>query len=206
MAAIKNIINLWHRISWRPNAATWAELLLILAVYPLMLWANPTYFTEDGWVENIQLLILFAAVIIAWRAKQNRPLFVFVGLMIIFMIMRETNLLRGYFCRAYLPEGALCRWKSFSYGYLAEGFRLLFVICAALYFCRQKLWKTVFIYLCRAPIFIWDIAIFCIMALGGTFAEFACIDNEIMEESCELICYLALVNCIYRYSKVSVES
>ena len=38
------------------------------------------------------------------------------------------------------------------------------------------------------------------MIVGGTAAEFQSIDNEILEECCELIAYLALTNCIWRYT------
>ena len=207
MTTIGNFFGgLWQRIDWKPNALTWVELCLMAAVYPLMQWAEPIYFAEDGWVENVQLLVLLGTGIIACRARQNRPLFIFAALVVIFMIMRETNLFRGYFCRAYLSVDALCRWEAFEYGYLAKGMRLLFVIGSVGYFLWHKLWQPVLKYLWHAPIFIWDIGIFCGMALGGTVAEFACIDNEIMEESCELICYLALANCIYRYTRVSAEN
>lgn len=195
---------LWQRIDWKPDAVTLLEILLILLVYPLMKWGNPVYFVEDGWVENLQLLILLGGAILALRAKQNKKLFVFVAFALLFMIMRETNLFRGYFCMAYLSPDDLCRWEAFQYGYLAKGARLVFVAYVLYYFVRHKLWQPMIEYVLKAPVFVWDFLILFLMAVGGTVAEFSCIDSEIMEECCETILYLALVKCVYRYSKISL--
>ena len=194
----------WQRIDWRPNVLTCLEIALILLIYPLMQWANPQYFVEDGWVENIQLLVLLAAIIIALRTKLNRPLFVFAALVIVLMIMRETNLFRGYFCAVYLQPGVLCRWEEFSYGYLVKGIRWVFVAYALYYFVRHKIWQPIMKYVLNAPIFVWDILICGLMIIGGMIAEMACVDNEVMEECCEWVCYLALTNCVYRYSRLSL--
>lgn len=198
------ILNLWQRINWKPNLLTWVELILILSIYPVMQYANPQLFVEDGWVENIQLIVLAAAIVVAMRAKQERSLFVFAAMFVAFMIMRETNMFRGYFCAAYLEPDAMCRWEAFKYGYVAKALRLLWVAFMLYYFIRHKLWQPIKKYIFKAPIYVLDLLILGAMIVGGTVAEFADIDNEIMEECCELVCYLALFNCILRYRKVQI--
>lgn len=195
---------LWQRINWRPNLCTWAEVLLMIMIVPFMQWGNPVWFVEDGAVENIQLLVLIIAFVIALRAENQRKFFIFAALMVLFMIMRETNLFRGYFCEKYLSGDAVCRWKDFKYGYIPEGFRLLFAGGTLIYFICCKLWQPLWKYVCRAPIFIWDILILGITVVGGTVAEFPCVDNEILEELCELICYIAVANCIWRYRQIKI--
>ena len=198
------ILNAWHRINWRPNACTWLEILLLLAVAPIMYWANPEWFVEDGLVENIQLAVLILAFIIAIRAPNHRRFFIFAGLIVIFMIMRETNLFRGYFCAKYLTPDAICRWSDFKYGYLATCGRIVFALITLWYFIKHKLWQPLWQYIVKAPIFVWEFLIIAITVVGGTIAEFPLIDNEIMEECCELICYIAVANCIWRYRQIAV--
>ena len=195
---------LWQRINWQPNVCTWLELLLIMAVIPVMLRADPAWFVEDGLVENIQLIVLSLAFIVALKSQNQHRFFVFLGMIILFMIMRETNLFRGYFCEKYLSPYDICRWKEFKYGYLVTGGRLIFVAFVLWYFIKNKLWRPLWNYIVKAPIYIWDFTFLVLMILGGTIAEFSCIDNEIMEEFCELISYIVIGNCIWRYRQVSV--
>jgi len=207
MSTIGNFcLNLWKRIDWKFNFMTFVEVALLLAIYPLMRWQWPdaAYYVEDGWVENIQLAVLAIAAIIAFNTRNEHRLFVFAGLVLIFMILRETNLFRGYFCMAYLEPDAMCRWEDFEYGYLVKGARWVFVAYTVYYFLRHKVWQPIIKYIMKAPIFIWDIAIVGLMIVGGTLAEFPSIDNEIMEECCELTCYLALANCVWRYRQIKI--
>ena len=205
MLKISNIcLALWRRMNWRPNACTLIEILLLALIAPLMLWANPAWFVEDGIVENIQLLVLIAAFIIACRAQNQRPLFIFAAMIVIFLIMRETNMFRGYFCEKYLNPDDICRWKEFKYGFIPEAIRLLLAIVALGYFIRCKLWRPLWKYVVNAPIFVWDFLILGLTFVGGTIAEFPCIDNEILEECCELICYIAVANCIWRYRQIEL--
>ncbi len=205
MRKIWNIcLNLWQRIDWHPNGGTWLEVILLTAIWPLMRWADPVLFTEDGWVENIQLLVLIAAMVFALRAEHNRSLFVLAAFVAVFMIMRETNMFRGYLCMMLLPPQEICKLEAFRYGYLLKAVRWVFVLYVLYYFISRKVWKTLIEYIKKAPIFIWDFLVLGLMIIGGTIAEFASIDNEIMEECCELICYIAVANCIWRYRQVKI--
>ena len=189
----------WRRLNWSTNYGTWLEMVLIMAVVPAMRWGNPQWFVEDGLIENMQLLVLAAGLVVAFKATENRPLFVLAAFVVMFMIIRETNLFRGWFCEKYLSADELCKWSAFRYGWIADAVRWLFVGYIAYYAWRKRLWRLLGDYVQKAPIYVWDIAILGLMMVGGTVAEFACVDNEIMEEECELIAYVALVNCIYRY-------
>lgn len=197
--------NIWRRFDFSLNYLTWLEFGLLLLVWPLMRWANPALFVEDGIVENIQLLVLIAAIAVALRAKNNRELFIFAAFVLLLMIMRETNMFRGYFCAKYLANGENCRWSSFQYGWIAYVVRWLLVAVMAVYAIWHKLWQPIWNYIMKAPIYVWDLLILCLMIAGGTVAEFSAIDNEIMEESCELISYIALANCVYRYREIKIK-
>lgn len=197
--------NLQQRVNWRPNLMTWATLAVALLVIPaLMLPFNPQWFVENGWVENIQLIVLVAAIVIACRAKNNKPFFIFAALIVVFLIIRETNMFRDIFCAKYLQKGEACRWSSFEYGYLVQGARWLFAAFVAYYVWRHRLWRTAWQYICKAPIYVWDLLLLILSGLGATVAEFSCVDSEILEECCELVMYMALANCIWRYAKWNV--
>ena len=206
MNKIKEFINnLWCRCDWHIEPFTAFEIAMIPITALAMLWANPQWFVEDGVVENIQLLALFFAFMIACRAKNSKKMFMFFACIVLFMIMRETNLFRAYFCEKYLTSDTLCRWDAFKYGYLVSGGRSLFAIFILYYFLRYKIWKDIWRYAINAPVYVWDFIILAISVIGGTVAEFACVDNEILEECCELISYLALTNCIYKYTKFDIQ-
>ncbi|MBR6355968.1 MAG: hypothetical protein IKR92_03840 [Alphaproteobacteria bacterium] len=194
--------NLWQRMNWRPNLLTWATLAVALITVPaLLLPFNPQLFVENGWVENIQLVILVAAIVIACRAKNDRQLFIFAAFVVVFMILRETNMFRDIFCMKYLPQEETCRWSAFKYGYLVSAARWLFAAYVVYYVWRYRLWRTAWQYICKAPIYVWDLLLLGLAGCGATVAEFSCVDSETMEECCELVLYLALANCIWRYSK-----
>ena len=191
-----------QRINWRPNLMTWLELAAaVLSIPALLLPFNPQLFVENGWVENIQLVILVAAIVIACRAKKDKPLFIFAAFIVVFLIIRETNMFRDIFCMKFLSQGEVCRWSAFKYGYLVSGARWLFAAYVVYYAWRHHLWRTAWQYICKAPIYIWDFVIFGLAVFGATIAEFSCVDSETLEECCELVLYMALTNCIWRYAK-----
>lgn len=194
------------RISWQVNFLTFLEIAALIAVYPLMRFAPAAWFAEYGVVETSQLLLLLAGMVVALGSKINKPLFIFAAMLCFFMIMRETNMGRGYFCAQYLAEGQICRWSSFKYGYVPQAIRILYVLFMLYYFCRHKIYRLLWQYIAKAPLYFWDMAVLLSAAVGGSLAECSFIDNEIMEESCELIFYLALFNCIWRYKSIPLKA
>ena len=195
---IKNII---QRFDYKVSCITAIEFLLVALIYLMMKFADPSWFVENGIVENLQIVILVVAFIICITAKKDRSLFVFCGLVILLLIMREINFGRLYFCEKYLAANEVCRWKNLKYGYIAEYGRLLYSIGIVIYACYHKLWKVIWKYAILAPIYIWDIAIILLCTTLGIMAEFESVDNEILEESAEGIAYFALAYCLWRYSR-----
>ncbi|MBR1825272.1 MAG: hypothetical protein IJ770_01645 [Alphaproteobacteria bacterium] len=206
MNKIKVFFNdLRRRFDWHINRLTAIELLLTLLTVPMILWANPQWFTENGAIENTQLFVLLTAFAVALYAKKSGKLFVLAAFVVLFMIMRETNLFRAYFCEKYLSKDELCRWNAFKYGYLIESIRWIFAVYVLYYFIRHKIWRQIWQYILNAPVYVWDFMILGVSFIGGTVAEFECVDNEIMEESFELIFYITVVNCLYKYGKFTCK-
>jgi hypothetical protein len=196
-----------QRLVFGVNLLTIAEICFLLAILPLCYWANPNWFVENGVVETFQLIWLIGTLFLALGAKNDKSLFVFTALVVVLLIMRETNLGRHYFCEKYLNPTDLCRWKSMKYGIFVEPLRDLFWAYVFYYAYKHKLWKTVIEYILQAPVYVWDILLMLIGAFLGTISECRLLDNEILEECGELLCYLAFANCIWRYGYLqSAES
>ena len=106
MGFIKNIIS---RFDFSMTYFTVFELLLVLLIYPLIKYADPNLFVENGPVENLQLFILLIGMVVCLSGRQNKPLFVFCAFIIIFLMIRETNLGRSYFCAKYLTPTDVCK-------------------------------------------------------------------------------------------------
>lgn len=187
------------RMRWNINGLTIIEFIYILAIPFMMKFANPQFFTEGALVENLQLVVLAAAFVIAVKAPQNKTLFIALALLIILMLMRETNLGRSYFCEKYLSPDEICRWKKMKYGVIVEPLRDLYGLYILYYIFSRKVYKTVWQYVKQAPIYIFDSIIFIGAVISATIAEWPVIDNEILEESSELLMYIVFVNLILRY-------
>lgn len=203
---IREKMNFWDflkgipaRIRWNINGLTIIEFIYILAIPFMLKFANSQFFVEGALVENLQLVVLAVAFVIAVKAPQDRSLFIALALLIVLMLMRETNLGRSYFCEKYLSPDEICRWKKMKYGFIVEPLRGLYGLYILYYIWSRKVHKIVWQYLKQAPIYIFDSLVFVGAAIVATIAEWPIIDNEILEECCELLMYIGVVNLIYRY-------
>ncbi len=194
-----------NRLRWNVNFVTFLEVLLVCMLPFIMRYANPEWFMEGHFVENLQLVILIVAFFVAVKASNDKKMFYAIALVIVLLLMRETNLGRGYFCAKYLSPEDICRWKNLKYGFFVEPLRDLYGLSILYYVWRQKVYKTVGQYILKAPLFVWDLIIFVGAAVLAALAESQQIDNEILEESCETIMYVAFLNCLYHYGYGKTE-
>ena len=173
--------NIPTRIRWNINGLTIIEFIYILAIPFVLKFANSQFFVEGALVENLQLVVLAVAFVIAVKAPQDRSLFIALALLIVLMLMRETNLGRSYFCEKYLSPDEICRWKKMKYGFIVEPLRNLYGLYILYYIWSRKVYKIVWQYLKQAPIYIFDSLVFVGAAIVATIAEWPIIDNEILE-------------------------
>ena len=199
------IKNIWHHFDGRMTLMTILGVLLLVAVYPLMHYAPAEWFVEDGAVENVQLFILCLAAIAALSAKYERKLFILVAFVVLFLIIREVNGGRAFFCKLYLEPDQVCRWKNMKYGYLADWIRWGIGLGVIIFAVAAKLWQPIWKYIRKAPVFVWDFIVFGLAMIGAQAAESVYIDNEIMEESMETIMYLMLGWLIWRYGRTEIK-
>jgi hypothetical protein len=192
--------NIWNRLDFSTNMLTFAELLLVLAIYPLVQYTDAKWFAEDSIVENLQMIICFACLVVAWRAPKDRPLFIFWGLLMMLMIIREINMGRHWLCAAYTSL-IYCGWSDVPYGEVLHWTRNILTVFVVVYFFWRKVYRLVWQYVKTAPIYVWE---FLFLALGALLAQLAesPLDNESLEELAESLFYLAFLNCLVRYEKL----
>ncbi len=197
--------NIWRRIDWHVLPITILIAFMLVAIYPIMLYAPAEWFMEDGAVENIQLVVLIAAMIIALCAKYEKKMFVLAAFVMLLLLAREINGGRAYFCKLYLEPDEICRWKNMKYGYLADWVRWGVGLSVIAYALVARLWQPIWKYIKKAPIYGWDFALLVIAVIGAQVAELKCVDNEILEESMETAMYLLLAWLIWRYGRVKID-
>lgn len=202
---MKFIADIFKRFDYKPNFMTVALYLCALAMYGFRDYFDPEYFRENKLMENLQLLVLAVAAILAWRSKNGHQLFVFVALIAIFMMIRETNMMRKWTCiLLYGPEYS-CGWENLGYyGVVLKFLRDVYMVYMVWYFIKNKIWQPIWQYAQKAPIFVWDLLILAASAFVATLAEKECCASTIMEECFELVMYLAFANCIWRYRQVKI--
>lgn len=181
------------------NWLTIIELIYISAIPFMIKFAEPQFFAEGTLIENLQLAVLTVAFIIVVTAKKDRTLFIALAMLIVLMLMRETNLGRSYFCEKYLSSDEICRWKNMKYGIIVEPLRNLYGLYILYYIWSRKVYKLIGKYILQAPIYLVDSLIFVGAVVAATIAEWPLIDNEILEESSELLMYIVFINLILRY-------
>lgn len=189
------------RLQWNLSWLTVVEFIYIAAIQFMLKYADTQLFVEGGWIENLQLVILGSALIIALRSPTDKALFTALSLVIVLMLMRETNLGRSYFCEKYLSPDEICRWKKMKYGFIVEPLRDLYVVYILYYIWSKKVYQTIWQYILHAPVFVWDSLVLIGAAVAATLAEFPFIDNEILEESCEMLMYIAFTSLVWKYSR-----
>ncbi len=189
------------RLCLNINWLTIIELIYISAIPFMIKFAEPQFFAEGTLIENLQLAVLTVAFIIVVTAKKDRTLFIALAMLIVLMLMRETNLGRSYFCEKYLSPDEICRWKNMKYGIIVEPLRDLYGLYILYYIWSRKVYKLIGKYILQAPIYLVDSLIFVGAVVAATLAEWPLIDNEILEESSELLMYIVFINLILRYRK-----
>ena len=189
------------RLQWNLSWLTVVEFIYIAAIQFMLKYADTQLFVEGGWIENLQLVILGSALIIALRSPTDKALFTALSLVIVRMLMRETNVGRSYFCEKYLSPDEICRWKKMKYGFIVEPLRDLYVVYILYYIWSKKVYQTIWQYILHAPVFVWDSLVLIGAAVAATLAEFPFIDNEILEESCEMLMYIAFTSLVWKYSR-----
>lgn len=191
--------NIWKRLSFSANFLTFAEFLLALAIFPLTQYTSAQWYVEDGLVENFQLIVCSACLIVACCASKGRSLFIFFGLLAALIIFREIGMGRHWLCSTYTSL-KYCGWSDVPFGNFLHLTRDIFTIFVIVYFFLRKVYIQIWQYIKTAPIYVWEFVFLILGSITALLAERP-FDNEPLEELSETLAYLAFLNCLLRYAK-----
>lgn len=175
-------------------------ILTALAIIPATLFLPAKCGYENGIIENIQLLVLFIGVYFAVRPKTDKKFFTFVALVLGILLVREVNCGRTIFFPIPGVENEFYRWSEIKYGWLAHPIYGLFITWVGIYFLKNKLFINLWEKIKNIKFPIWNFMLL-ILGMGlGLYAEES-LHNLVIEESTELLFYVALISFVYLYSQ-----
>lgn len=187
-------------INWGVQNTTWIVFLFALLIVPAIIFLPENYGFENGLIENIQLAVLFIGLLLALKPKTDKSFFKFVALVLGILIIREINCGRTLFFAIPGEVNAFYSWKQIKYGWLAHPIYGAYIAFVAIYFFKNKLFITLWEKIKNIKFPIWNFLFLVLGIVLGTYAE-ECVHNLVLEESTELLFYVALINFIYLYSR-----
>lgn len=198
MTKIKNFI-LKH-VNFEFQFVTWIGILTALAIIPAVIFLPEKYGFENGIIENLQLIVLFIGLFFAQKPKTNKQFFNFVAMVIGILIIREVNCGRTIFFAIPDTENAFYSWKEIKYGWLAHILYGIYMAIVGIYFLKNKLFITLWEKIRDIKLPFWNFILLITGMALGTYAE-ECVHNLVLEESTELLFYVALIGFVYLYSR-----
>lgn len=179
--------------------STLPAILIALITVPCTMLLPTSYGFENGPIENLQMLVLILACIIAFCSRNHPKLFHFVGLIIIALLLRETNCGRTLFFAVPGTENSFYKWSEIKYGWLVHPLYGIFVACTVAYFIFNKLHRDILQIIHTIKFPLWCIIL---LMCGFTFGLCAekIMHNMVFEELAELLFYVALSSTIYIYA------
>lgn len=189
-----------NNFNFKIYGVTWFAIINAILILPCIMFLPERFGYENGLLENIQMFILFLGLCFSFSAKSDKRFFVFVGLVLVILILREVNCGRTLFFQVPGVENAYYSWKEIKYGYLAHPIYGAFIASVAIYFLKNKLFINLWNYIKKTKLPVWNI-LFMFVGMGlGLFAEHS-MHNMVWEEITELLFYTSLVGIIWLYSR-----
>lgn len=176
------------------------SIIVALMIAPCVMFLPEIYGFENGLLENIQMFVLFVGLYLSFSAKTDKKFFIFTGLILIILTLREVNCGRTLFFPIPGTENAYYGWKDIKYGYLAHPIFGAFIAFVGVYFLKNKLFLNLWKYLSQTALPIWNILLMLIGMGLGLYAEHSA-HNMVFEEITELLFYVSLIGIIYLYSR-----
>ena len=91
-------------------------------------------------------------------------------------------------------------WDQIKYGYLAQPLYGLYIASVAVYFLWNKCFITLWRIIKNVKFPIWDILFVIVSMLAGIYIDHS-VDSMVLEESVELVFYVAIVGIIWLYTR-----
>ncbi len=179
---------------------TMLSILTALAIIPCNMFLPERFGYENGLLENIQMFCLFTGLYFAFTARTEKKFFIFAGLVLTILMLREVNCGRTLFFPIPGEVNAFYSWNQIKYGYLAHPLFGLYMASTAVYFLWNKLFVNLWNIIKKIKFPIWNVLLMILGMFLSWYTEHT-MDNEILEEISELLFYVSLIGIIYLYSR-----
>lgn len=187
-----------NHFNFKIYPVTWIAILSALIIAPGIMYFPKEFGYENGILENIQMVFLFLSLFLAFKAKTNKKFFVFVGLVITILMLREINCGRTLFFPVPGEVNHFYSWKDIKYGWLAHPLFGLYIGCVGLYFFINKIFVDMWNIIKNIKFPVWNFILLIAGMIVGMYAE-KCLENAILEELGELLFYISLTGIIWLY-------
>ena len=187
------------RVYW----VTLLSVLVGLSIYPVVTLVSPDSKIgyENGLLENLQMVLLFAGCLVAVRSKVDKKFFYFIAMVLGILILREVNCGRTLFFPIPGVENAFYSWKEIKYGWLAHPLYGLYIAWVVFYFLKNKLYMVLWRYLLNKSHPVWDFLLL-YMGIGLSLYAEKATENFVFEEMSELLLYVSVFGLILLYTVV----
>ena len=175
---------------------TWIAILTAIAIIPCYMFLPEKFGYENGLLENIQMVVLFTGLWLCFGAKAEKKFFIFAGLVLTILILREVNCGRTLFFPIPGAENAFYSWKEIKYGYLAHPIFGIYIASVVVYFFKNKLFMNLWNIMKSIKLPVWNIFLMFLGMILGLYAEHA-MENMVLEEITEMLFYVSLIGIIF---------
>lgn len=175
-------------------------IAIILLAIPGIMYLPVKFGYENGFIENLQIIVLFTSCYYAIRAKENRKFFNLVLMFLGILLLREVNCGRTIFFPIPGVENAFYSWKDIKYGWLAHPLFGIYIGATVLYGLWNKFYIDLWNILKKTKLPFWSI-LFLIIGIVLSLVAEKCTHNFLFEEFSELLMYISLLSIIKKYSQ-----
>ena len=183
---------------------TLLSLVIASLIWPAIMCLPGTWGYENGVIENLQMVFLFVGFILCLKSKYNKKFFIFAGLLISIIMLREINCGRTLFFPIPGTVNQFYKWKDIPYGYLAHPLYGAYIAGVVIYFLKNKCYIPLKNMITKVKLPIWNFfLLFAGMGLGELAEKCSkYVPNPfVFEEMGELLFYVSLVGIIWLYTK-----
>ena len=206
---MKNIVNKY--LSFRFFPITVLALISLIIIYPCAKFLPESFGYENGFFENLQMVVLFISCYFTLSAKTENKFFKFIFLVLSILILREINCGRTIFFPIEGQENAFYSVSMLKQGTtIQQTFAKLvhpvfgwYIGLVGLYFLFNKMWLNLINIIKTIKFPVINILLLIIGIVLGLFAE-KNLNNLLFEELAELLFYVSLMGMIYLYSRKKI--
>lgn len=198
---------------FRFYGVTWIALCVGLSIVPMLMFLPQKYGFENGFLENIQMVVLFVIMYLCLTSKVNVRFFRFAALALTIIIIREVNCGRTLFFPIPGTYHQYYSWRALPWPWLGKIVHTvygLWIATVSFIFLKKKIYIDFWKIVKTVKFPFWNLLFGGFAMFMGAIAEKATNNNFIFEEGFELLFYVSLMGIVWLYSRnknfaISVE-